>query len=277
MNREEFMRTLNTLDFGPLVYKLMHAEDRPGISLEQALDAVKKYKGFLLLYYLSPGKMLSPSRYIDYVWHTHILDTELYATQTRALFGYYLHHFPFFGARGEADQKELLAAATLTRELAAKYLGWDDDDWCGTKPHPKWPGSPRKGLADLAAVLFPAGGLGEQLRDSGETLTIETGRFRQTIEHLGTPDADLLNVGAPPIGYAPSMGSAIRKVDTMAVAIGLMKLPKWVTVCMPRVDLAEAFKSATRTELLADEKRLIGQRLSPEGFAANHVQLEVTG
>jgi len=56
-----------------------------------------------------------------------------------------------------------------------------------------------------------------------------------------------------------------------------MKLPEWVTVCMPRVDFVEVFKSATRTELLADEERLIGRRLSPEGFAANHVQLEVTG
>src|SRR5215475_10000706 len=106
----EILGKLNSLDFGPLAYKLMNPEDRPGFSLEQSIDAIKKYKGFLALYYANQGKSVSPSRYIDYVWHTHILDTELYMVQTGILFGRYLHHFPFFGKRDDADEGSLIAA-----------------------------------------------------------------------------------------------------------------------------------------------------------------------
>lgn len=78
---EKFILKLNSLDFGPLAYKLMNPEGQPGLSFDQTIDAIKKYKGFLLLYYANKGKAVSPSRYIDYVWHTHILDTELYFVQ----------------------------------------------------------------------------------------------------------------------------------------------------------------------------------------------------
>src|SRR5262252_708636 len=108
---EEFLTKLNSLDFGPLAYKLMNPEDRPGLSFEQTIDAIRKYKGFLALYHMNPGKAVSPSRYIDYVWHTHIMDTELYTVQTAILFGRYLHHFPFFGKRDAFDEQDLLAAA----------------------------------------------------------------------------------------------------------------------------------------------------------------------
>ena len=91
--QQAFLQKLNSLDFGPLAYKLMNPEDRPGLSFEQSIDAIKKYKGFLALYAANPGKPISPSRYIDYVWHTHILDTELYTVQTGHLFGHYLQHF----------------------------------------------------------------------------------------------------------------------------------------------------------------------------------------
>lgn len=279
LHRDEFLRTLNSLDFGPLVYKLMHAEDRPGLTLEQALDAVQKYKGFLFLYAMNPEQSLSPSRYIDYVWHAHILDTELYVTHTLALFGHYLHHFPFFGTRGELDQKQLLSAAEFTRGRAAKEFGWDDDDWCGTGRHPKWPRPHRSYVADLAAVLYPAGALSQQLAEDREQITIEAGSFRQTIEHMGPADGDMLNVGAPPAGAGPTRVRSLelaRRPDVLTLAIGALKLPKWVTVCKPRVDFGtDAFKVGTLTELLEREKMLAGQRLRPEGYTTERVQLDV--
>src|SRR5262245_21531632 len=116
--QKDFLSKLNSLDFGPLAYKLMNPEDRPGMSFEQTIDAIKKYKGFLFLYYANRGKAVSPSRYIDYVWHTHILDTELYSVQTALLFGRYLHHFPFFGMRDESNEQARLAAAEFTKRQA---------------------------------------------------------------------------------------------------------------------------------------------------------------
>ncbi len=115
---KEFLQKINQLDFGPLAHKLMYPDDRRGLSLEQSIDAIKKYKGFLFLCHANQGKSVSPSRYVDYVWHTHILDTELYLAQTGMLFGQFLHHFPFFGKRSEADEADLLAAADFTKREA---------------------------------------------------------------------------------------------------------------------------------------------------------------
>lgn len=280
VNRAEFLRKLNSLDFGPLVYKLMHAEDRPGLSLEQAVDAVEKYKGFLFLYYTNPGKPLSPSGYVDYVWHTHIMDTQLYMTQCLYLFGHYLHHFPFFGQRGERDQQELLAAAELTKSLAAKELGWDEDDWCGTRPRPKWPKPHRSYIADLCAVLYPAGALAQQLSGTKETITIETGSFRQTIEHVGPATTDLLNVSEQPASYPtpakPRMAGLAERAERMDYAISAVKLPRKITVCMPVVDRGiEIARDARPAELLEKAKALSEQRLQPEGFTSSMVSLDV--
>jgi hypothetical protein len=130
----EFLRKLNSLDFAPLAYNLMIPEERPGMSLAQAVAAIKIYKGFLFLCQANQGKAISPSRHVDHVWHVHILDTELYTLQTAILFGHYLHHFPFFGNRSDADRRQLLEAAEFTKAEALRFFGWDDDEWYGTAP-----------------------------------------------------------------------------------------------------------------------------------------------
>jgi hypothetical protein len=131
----EFLRKLNALDFSPLAYRLISPENAPGMSMREATDAITKYKGFLFLYQACRGESISPSRYVDHVWHTHILDTELYMVQTTLLFGHYLHHFPFFGERDDADRGQLTVAADFTKAQAFHYFGWEDDDWCGTCEH----------------------------------------------------------------------------------------------------------------------------------------------
>jgi hypothetical protein len=40
---------------------------------------------------------------VDTFWHYHILDTLKYAEDCQAVFGYFLHHFPYMGLRGEDD------------------------------------------------------------------------------------------------------------------------------------------------------------------------------
>ena len=125
-----FVQRLNGLDFGPVAYKLMYPEQGSGLNLEEATDAITKYKGFLFLCRRNAEKPVSPSLYVDYVWHTHIMDSELYTVHCGSLFGHYLHHNPFFGKRD--DDADLEAASADARKQARELFGWDDDEWCGT-------------------------------------------------------------------------------------------------------------------------------------------------
>lgn len=257
--QQNFLQKLNNLDFGPLAYKLMNPEDRPGLSFEQSIDAIKKYKGFLALYAANPGKPISPSRYVDYVWHTHILDTELYTVQTGLLFGHYLQHFPFFGKRGEADEKQLVAAAEFTKSEALSRFGWNDDDWCGTGHHLKWPG-PKHNITDLANVIFPAAANLPQLNNSQDSITIEVGNFRHTIEHVGGQQNPVSKI----------LASRQESVTH------LLKLPIWVIVCFPAElnILNEMIVFQSRERLAEVATRLVKQRLAPSGFQTDLVNLQ---
>jgi len=255
-----FLAELNGLDFGPLAYKLMNPEDRPGMSLEMAIDAIEKYKGFLFLYHSNPGKSISPSRYVDYVWHTHIMDTELYFVQTALLFGHYLHHFPFFGKRGSDDEGHLLEAAEFTKSQALRYFGWDDDGWCGTGRKPHFP-RPHANLGDLARVILPAGINADAMHSNPDIVTIQTGNFRHTVEHLGSQRGSLRP-------WSLSWSDQLSQI---------LKLPIWVIVCMPVViDRMNEISVIQRRENLPEiSKSLVEKRLSPEGFSGEMVKLRV--
>jgi hypothetical protein len=73
------------------------------MSIEEADVLVLKYRRFLKLCAMYPGKSIVPSKDLDPVWHTHILDTAKYEDDCRTVFGFTLHHFPYLGLRGEAD------------------------------------------------------------------------------------------------------------------------------------------------------------------------------
>lgn len=255
---KDFLRKINQLDFGPLAYKLMHPEDRAGLSFEQSLDAIKKYKGFLFLCHANQGKSISPSRYIDYVWHTHILDTELYLVQTGMLFGHYLHHFPFFGKRGAVDEADLRAATDFTRREAFRRFGWDDDEWCGLgrKPHPH--GS-HAGLLDLVRAIYPAGLNGAGPNSSPDSVTIQAGNFKHTIEHI--------DFGID------SWFSHSRELER------LLKLIGHIIVCMPAdinvLNEVAVLRSAEKLEEVSIG--LVEKRLKPADYSPALVELQVNG
>lgn len=102
MMQEDF-QAIAALDLEPIKVKLMHVESGEGWTRAQ-VDAVEhEYRRFLYLIKRHPEAAAAPSMQVDTFWHYHILDTMAYARDCAAVFGYFLHHFPYIGLRGEAD------------------------------------------------------------------------------------------------------------------------------------------------------------------------------
>src|SRR5581483_9524182 len=62
-------------------------------------------------------------RDIDTFWHGHILDTMKYAEDCQNVFGFFLHHFPYFGLRGEEDATKLAEAGKTMHRLYEREFG----------------------------------------------------------------------------------------------------------------------------------------------------------
>ncbi|MEB3830005.1 glycine-rich domain-containing protein [Phormidium sp. CCY1219] len=116
---QKFANRAKNLDFGPIAYKLM----ANGWTREQTIKAIGLYLMFLGLIYLYPNRQIIPTPEIDAVWHQHILDTSKYAEDCDRLFGRFVHHFPYFGQRGESDRDNLYLAFAETKTLFQEYFG----------------------------------------------------------------------------------------------------------------------------------------------------------
>ena len=123
-NLEEARKHIFALDFSAL--KAMMADEAAGglgWPAERLDYTEMQYKRWLFLRRKYQSKELPPSEEIDKFWHYHILDTKAYHRDTQVIFGYYLHHFPYFGMRGPADKADLLHAWEETQELYEKEFG----------------------------------------------------------------------------------------------------------------------------------------------------------
>ncbi|KST63964.1 glycine-rich domain-containing protein [Mastigocoleus testarum] len=118
-----FTEKLRQLDLGPIAYKLMNDSNGLGWSREKTSQAISRYLMFLTLIYLYPNRQFVPSREIDLVWHFHIIDTIKYAQDCQILFGYFIHHFPYFGNRDAADRKNLEFIFKQTQVLFEEHFG----------------------------------------------------------------------------------------------------------------------------------------------------------
>lgn len=124
------------LDLEPIMFKLMDPDDGEGWSQDEALAAVEEYRRFLFLTVTSKA-VIVPTKFVDAVWHTHILDTMKYMDDCERLFGFYLHHFPYFGMRGQEDKANLQkafadAAAIYESAFASPYHVGINGASCGT-------------------------------------------------------------------------------------------------------------------------------------------------
>ncbi len=117
------LQGIERLDLEPIKYSLVAREEGPRWTEKMADNVEVWYKRFLYLNLVFPDKSIVPSNSIDTFWHYHILDTRKYHADCMRIFGYYLHHFPYFGARGPEDRRDLERAFADTNALYLQLFG----------------------------------------------------------------------------------------------------------------------------------------------------------
>ncbi|UJR52617.1 MULTISPECIES: glycine-rich domain-containing protein [Dickeya] len=83
------------------------------------------YKNFIYLNkkYGKEIKIIVPTVEVDEFWHHHILDTRSYIKDSMNIFGYYFHHYPYFGMRGDDDYLNLQRAFEVTQFIYEEEFG----------------------------------------------------------------------------------------------------------------------------------------------------------
>lgn len=114
---------LPEIDLEPIKHNLVLAEGGPHWTAEQAEFVETWYRRYLWLCRKYSKETLVPLKAIDEFWHNHILDTAKYAADCGRVFGYFLHHFPYFGVRGESDRAAWLSAQRDTEALFVLEFG----------------------------------------------------------------------------------------------------------------------------------------------------------
>jgi hypothetical protein len=129
LNSERTIRMyIVNMDFVLLKEKMRLEE---GWSSEQIDQVEKRYKKYLFLRWKFQEELMPPPEDIDTFWHYHILDTIAYFKDTAAIFGWYFHHYPYFGMRGDADNTKLHEAFENTKK---RWKEEYDEDLGSDKP-----------------------------------------------------------------------------------------------------------------------------------------------
>ena len=117
----EQFASINSLNLDKLKWKLSKSTEATWT--EDLIDfAEEEYKKFLFLKLIYPKVALVPNKLVDKFWHEHILDTKAYQQDCEALFGYFIHHYPYFGIYGDDDQRSLQNAFDETIALYEKHF-----------------------------------------------------------------------------------------------------------------------------------------------------------
>src|SRR5450830_2134434 len=126
MTSSPICNAIAALDLEPIKVKLMHVQSGEGWTLARANAVEAEYRRFLVLMQMFPEEETAPLVDVDTFWHYHILDTVKYAADCDAVFGYFLHHFPYIGLRGEDD---LVAHERLGHRMQELYEATFGEDY----------------------------------------------------------------------------------------------------------------------------------------------------
>jgi hypothetical protein len=121
--QEQTVEAVFALDLDPIKFKLMDKREGEGWSRAEADYHELEYRRYLVLLAKYPEEVIAPSSTVDKFWHAHILDTMKYAQDCDEVFGYFLHHFPYFGLRDAEDAENLACAAGNMRRLYEQEFG----------------------------------------------------------------------------------------------------------------------------------------------------------
>jgi hypothetical protein len=129
---ESAIRKIDELDLSMVKMKLCLPIEKEGKGwTSERVDIVELwYRRFLKLCAVR-SKDLVPTKLVDEMWHAHILDTRKYHADCQAIFGHYLHHFPYFGIRGEEDRRNEERSFQSTLALFEEFFG--ESPVCGVK------------------------------------------------------------------------------------------------------------------------------------------------
>lgn len=122
---DEVYTYISELDLGDIRKNLIDPTlpNERSIELAHANFCELHYKRWLFLRRKHEGRALPPSYDIDIFWHAHILDTFRYFEDCDRIFGYYFHHFPYFGRRGDEDARNLKSAFADTLDCYRNQFG----------------------------------------------------------------------------------------------------------------------------------------------------------
>lgn len=90
---------------------------------DRAEKAVQNYTRYMAVTKALGGLQMVPNGDIDEIWHMHILDTRAYMADCNALFGEYLHHYPYFGMLGEENRQQWLQVQKVSTNLWVQLFG----------------------------------------------------------------------------------------------------------------------------------------------------------
>jgi len=122
IKHESFPLKIEKLNFDKLKWKLTKSVEASWTE-ELCNLAEVEYKKFLSLKLIYPKISFVPNKLVDKFWHEHILDTASYMKDCQSVFGFFLHHYPYFGIYGAEDQNNLQDAFEQSVKFYEKHFG----------------------------------------------------------------------------------------------------------------------------------------------------------
>lgn len=132
---EQALTLMATWNFDLAIEKVLEIKNGEW-TRERADKAVQNYKRYMAVTKALGGLQLVPNGDIDEIWHMHILDTHAYMADCDALFGEYLHHYPYFGMLGKENRKQWLEVQNVSSKLWTQLFG---EPLYGNSPPQKCP------------------------------------------------------------------------------------------------------------------------------------------
>ena len=119
---DEAKTYIDSINFSMVIDKIVSTKKWKRKDVEKICEL---YRHFLYITkkYHQEHDQLPPSEEIDEFWHNHILDTHKYIKDCDAIFGKYLHHYPYFGIDGKSNEQDLQNAFEKMQEIHEKEFG----------------------------------------------------------------------------------------------------------------------------------------------------------